>query len=1018
MNGGTETRRPVWDALDYTRDAIVEASAGTGKTYAIQNMVLRLVRDKGFAAPQILVVTFTEKAAGELKSRIRQALLADGLLKGDFDEMDICTIHAFCKRFIDEYAFESAMPMRSEICACPRELHRRAAVAALHDDAFRAAFADRLEAATPSDAPSIAAIVAAATKGFDEPQELKEHEEYLRSGSPEDINAAFRAMIHRQCDAIKSSEGVLTYDDLVRVAADVATGRAASGADSARARRRLLESIRRRYRVALVDEFQDTDERQWELFRTLFSHETGGLLIAVGDPKQAIYSFRGADVAVYCRARDAIAASSGAPPFTLSETYRSSRSMIDAFNIFFGEGGETGWFASGAAGEGISYSPVSFPPENPKFAGLGREDELSPIVLLEAMPDDVSPSGRSEATVHFGNKAVALPKFAESAAEEMKRLRSFRGGTAAHPLRFAYGDMCVLVGTNGEAEIVRSVLARHGIPHAQYKQKGVFASAEAEGVAALMDFLANPSSGGRRMALLLSPVFAIRPWQAARLSTEFEAKFNALAEELGDMAARREWARLFERVMNADCTALAFPDGGECAFNRRRGAVRQIFDALLADDATRRARDCRELADALRELRAADAAARENGSLYEKESAADRVQIMTMHASKGLQFPIVFVATGFGSVPKADAQERRRLLYVAITRAEHRVYLPWSRRAWQWECAVTKRGKEQTATGFGIGSKGADLAKGGFLADAIMRYRETRGFGDAENAAAAPPPGAPAAQDGRRSGGGKPRLLDLDLRALRERRLHWESFTSLQAKMEAAAAPDDGDERESHAKSLPPSLLPRSNISGNVFHEIMETLCRNDEESGDVGFANALDASCEERLMELVRRAMRRNALANREEGGDSTERTLLRLARTALSTPISIGGETFLLSGVERRDRLAEVDFVLSRSTDGSAPDADIALNGKIDLVIRRGKKAFLIDWKTNSLPSYSPEAVKAAMDDANYHLQYRLYALAAAAWLRPRGLEPCGAAYLFVRGGERGDAAGVFATEDLSMP
>ena len=92
---------------------------------------------------------------------------------------------------------------------------------------------------------------------------------------------------------------------------------------------------------------------------------------------------------------------------------------------------------------------------------------------------------------------------------------------------------------------------------------------------------------------------------------------------------------------------------------------------------------------------------------------------------------------------------------------------------------------------------------------------------------------------------------------------------------------------------------------------------------------------------------------------------------------------------------------------------DRDGALNGKIDLLVRKGEKVFVLDWKTNSLPDYGEASVNGKMDEEGYHLQYKIYSLAASEWLKPRGLKLGGVAYLFVRGGEVGERSGVFAQE-----
>ena len=171
--------------------------------------------------------------------------------------------------------------------------------------------------------------------------------------------------------------------------------------------------------------------------------------------------------------------------------------------------------------------------------------------------------------------------------------------------------------------------------------------------------------------------------------------------------------------------------------------------------------------------------------------------------------------------------------------------------------------------------------------------------------------------------------------------------------------------------------------------------------------------------MELIRKAMRKYSLANRTDDkgdGDTTEKVLLRMVQNALTTPIKIGNTPeFCLMEIPKKDRLAEVEFVLSeqKCLVDLPEDRDGALNGKIDLLVRKGEKVFVLDWKTNSLPVYNADAVNGKMDEEGYHLQYKIYSLAASEWLKPRGLKLGGVAYLFVRGGEVGERSGVFAQE-----
>ena len=1221
----------VWNQLDYKHDALIEASAGTGKTYALESIVLKLVQEKGYDATSILLVTFTEKAAGELKNRIRKALDEAGKLPANFDEMTICTIHSFCRQLLSEYAFENGVPMKSEIGSDSDALVHKAVLEALKSFEFASLYQDLFKVLSDVKIKSIGDLVEAVEKVVrsggveslkgklyktvreaqekvaeayrqlqglptgnlgevicskaefkkEDPKNLyrwlkdafpllanpdsKDFTDLLDrfpekfsdswnpkikswNGTPakvgrsekdlfeiEEISScrdslfrlftavkdlvkergkieAGRKEAIRKCKLLlslselaeprflelKKAAALLTFDDMVLRAAEVVT-RPPRNEGEKLAQRRFFESIRRRYRVALVDEFQDTDQHQWDISRTLFSSkvnqvegEKSGFLLVVGDPKQAIYSFRGADVRVYCDARGELTEHDALDENgnlrwrkTLEKTYRSKKSLVGAFNIFFRdapcdevpvEGAEkpgSDWFKDGAAGEGITYEDVSYPEGNEKFARLEETPEGTgtPVLLLESMPPKIVPSSSIQGGIRFGNRTACLPEFMERAAREMLYLKSLdpapwiRKEHDEEKTTFSYGDMCVLVATNADAVVVRRILAKHGIPYGQYKQQGLYQSPEAEGVLALLDYLARPSGSGNRAALLLSPIFGIHPSRLSHLTQADDAAFDAFIDDLQKFAADKEWDKLFERVMSDPCTALVNPSSDLCAFNRTRAAVRQIFDALLSEMGGI-ACGASEFASILREWRKNDVAAGDDGPLFKKESEADRVQIMTMHASKGLEFPIVFVAYGFSKqitkgAPKEDEpaalEERRRLLYVAITRAGYRLYLPWSARAWNWDVEKEENQKDEKgkvvkdANGedvkvvrqvacSGLGSAGAALLVGadssqttGFLGRAIQGY-----FKGKEDSAFAPERTQQNAQS-KVSGNGLGRVSlsrqpyeGLSIPGIKSRRFHWDSFTYIPqggtpatdaAKKKTTAESDSGPDPEPDDPTVKvKTLLPRGKVSGDAFHEIMEALCKNDVKEDGVDFTTACDKEMKEEdspLMELIRKAMRKYSLANRTDDkgdGDTTEKVLLRMVQNALTTPIKIGNTPeFCLMEIPKKDRLAEVEFVLSeqKCLVDLPEDRDGALNGKIDLLVRKGEKVFVLDWKTNSLPVYNADAVNGKMDEEGYHLQYKIYSLAASEWLKPRGLKLGGVAYLFVRGGEVGERSGVFAQE-----
>lgn len=259
-------------------------------------------------------------------------------------------------------------------------------------------------------------------------------------------------------------------------------------------------------------------------------------------------------------------------------------------------------------------------------------------------------------------------------------------------------------------------------------------------------------------------------------------------------------------------------------------------------------------------------------------------------------------------------------------------------------------------------------------------------------------------------------------------RFKWDSFSSMnhhaarkeEVIVEGAKTVDDEAQDETEK---PESLVPKGATSGTVFHEVMEILCNNDSEKGEVDFsvgredfATVVAESDETKspLLEIVRRRMHANGLINRagRTDGESTAVSIARMAWNALRTELCVGGDTFKLCEVLHKDRKAEVNFVLDEGEvvgDGSSREG--ALNGSIDLIVRLSEDRYcIIDWKTNTLESYDTASVKTAMDEAGYHLQYKLYSYAAEKWLG--GAIVKGAAYLFVRGGEfePGSPSGVF--------
>ncbi len=1097
----------VCNQIHYDKDAIIEASAGTGKTYTLQSIVLKLLLEKTIdSVKNLLLVTYTEKAAGELKDRIRKVLEEAGCLPSDFDEVTICTIHSFCRSLLTEYAFENRVPMQTEVCGSDADMIHQAVLKALHSEEYRnQQGSDFVELMTEAGltADDLVAEIQKNFKSTDPMPESVEKGRGKKKVSVRDCKAilvnALRPIAQRLFHEIKESTSVMTFDDLVERACKVVEDEAEVekfGKKSA-----LLEAIRRKYRVALVDEFQDTDSKQWEIFKSIFSHNVNkiddgpnpkqGALLVVGDPKQAIYSFRGADVGAYLAAKNEITGGDDGKVKRLDTTYRSSPKLVAAFNKIFGEniGTDHSWFGDMKEGSGsIDYKAVDPPPpETKKFDGIDYHSEFGePVELLESMSGDKPPKTPASPNSGYGNKSRCLPEFLRNAAREIKRLVSLNpaayttvdkdtGAVVSHT--FSYRDMCILVRGHAEADKAREILAAANIPFSIYKEQGIYASAEAEALLALFDFLSVPSRRGRLEALLLTPLFGYSPDQLEARRKQEDREFSRQLEVWQELVSKKEWSKLFESVMND--TLLAHPSKDDPDFDRSWAATRQILDKLL-ESVGRKAQTIDEFADVLRFWRQDDKRAGEDGALRRKESEADRVQIMTMHVSKGLEYPVVFIAWGFGKLGSqaregekdAAIREEKRLLYVALTRAEHKLYLPWSQWAQHRRTKKNRAGEivdEWDETGIGsVGSallipnaekltasqKNPDL---GFLArgiraffesddaakEAVIRVSERAKTAESaikEKASVEKEEETKVGGDGNNTAAGI-NVYELDAKALARQKIDNDSYSSVhrKAKKNVESAADGGKDDENHddvaSQKKEKTLLPRNNISGDVFHEIMETLCNNDDSDGKtpgfctVGGLDPDDLAQKKDLLDLIRKTMRKHQVDSQKgANGDTTERVLARMAWRALNVPIVIGGRTIVLRKIGASNRRAELEFVVNRANVlgdevvTNDPQSESTFNGKIDLLVRpegRDGPVYILDWKTNSLPSYGTETLGRAMTASDYHLQYQFYSQAVRYWLR--GAELGGVAYMFVRAGEKSESlegdAGVFVADAVAI-
>ncbi|MDP6935006.1 MAG: UvrD-helicase domain-containing protein, partial [Myxococcota bacterium] len=297
----------------------------------------------------------------------------------------------------------------------------------------------------------------------------------------------------------KSRTGTLTYGDLL-----VQLDAALSG-ERAEA---LRAQVRQCYQVALIDEFQDTDPVQWRIFEQLFDGADLRLFL-IGDPKQAIYAFRGADVQTYLAAREKATAGT----FTLERNYRSDRRLVMGLNHLFDQQGRLGDTVFGdppGDPQGIRYVPVDTPPEHHADRLTGGEPPLRIVFFPGSLNDSSKRAGRS--TMPLG-KTWALQNLPRHLAGEMTALlrsgATIRRAPGDEPRAVRPDDLAVIVRSNDQARRVQSALQQAGIPAVISSGGDVLDTPEAATLQGLLDALAHPTDASLVRTALITPVFGI-----------------------------------------------------------------------------------------------------------------------------------------------------------------------------------------------------------------------------------------------------------------------------------------------------------------------------------------------------------------------------------------------------------------------------------------------------------------------------------------------------------------------------
>lgn len=1039
INFGGSMRFDILDpTVDIHRNYLIEASAGTGKTFAIENLYVRLLqepfkgKEKALTLDQIGVMTFTKAAARDLRKRIRSNLaqkmegnsaLQEALYA--FDQAQIFTLHGFCSRALKTFSFEGGLSFESppeEKCSSTQRLRQivhdafRMKIKGIHpvqitllvhqkkyrqqtlEEELVKILEKRGKIAPP---PTLEELFAPFLEGL---AVLRQHnfnrliDDYslllpcLKSKGNEQCVAYFQGLLQKEAVAFedfvaflphweplynsfdpenrykrKNIAAPLSHPDFfeelkcclhttMELAANPKMILAALGSHCQEVFRKweegngtfspdklltaMLERVqdprfasllRSKYRAIIVDEFQDTDPVQWEILQRLFlTDQYEGVIYLVGDPKQAIYAFRQGDVYTYLTAAKDLG--SGAA-VTLTTNYRSSPPLVEALNTLFNSARSL--FELPKTGEEIPFQSVL----------AGKQGTF---------PQD------GKGTVHFmecERSRGAIPDACyEAIAQEITQ--------------FPDKSIAILVSSAQQGNKMSAILQKWGIPSFFQRPPPLGESPMVRGLIEILQAVSNPR---RLSALKVALGGLLLGWDIEGIKQLDQGE--KLEEQLLQFY---HWQQLLKEkgispflqqfVKTCSCRLLARESGDNLFQN-----LLQLGE-LLTEHQAKTHCAIPGLIDYLRELESEG----EEGprQLLQTKGA---VQIVTIHSSKGLEYDIVFApgvlsppahhseqfvadATGAHLHPILDPQcderfqhhkreldgERMRLLYVALTRAKERVYIP---------ICFNKTGNSP----LDLFLRKLEKPFHTYLCETITLAKIQEHYPLPERIVEKKVLTAPL-----------PLIVPGEAKVLH-------SFSSLAETLEHAPQQFSGAPSDLNTSLKTIHTLPSGSAIGNLFHTLFEKI--------------PFTASIEE-IEKGIAGHLRQSGL-NGWDGviGDALFNTF--------NTPLPLRTGECALAGMGELSCYKEMEFCY--------PYRDGYLKGVIDLIFFYKGYYYLLDWKSNWLgkdPSaYTQEHLTTAMDQHNYSLQGTVYRNALESYLSqvdPRPFEQIygGMFYLFFRG------------------
>lgn len=1055
-----------YKTVDLRGSNLIEASAGTGKTYSIAMLVLRLLLEKSISIDRILMVTFTKAAVAELESRIRkfvrqaydysrgreinnssikemvgsddlntkQTLLHNAVRH--LDTLSVKTIHSFCEQVLQQNPFETRQAFDAELVTDTNKLidyfvfdywratintienqelfmslndsmnpdkmkeivnnsltgkqfstdfmtddeleqklirllnlkkeatikyenyvignweqiknkvyngaHANKFIATLNSpDKFIEAFFEKVNGKAPQYIPAQFPVE------FDLANEIKTIDTAINSEKTHFVIQLYQNLLKDLPDIIqdyKKKHSIIQFDDLI------------SNVNKAVTEGTINVALLNQYDAVFIDEFQDTDKLQYEIFGKVFNHSK--IVFYIGDPKQSIYGWRGADIDSYIQTRGEIM-----HLHEMNLNFRSTADVVDALNCFFG-------IENPFLEPKIPYTPV-----NVANNGLGDMTLNGQKVL----PMTIRGTTNDELLVKDINWLLT---------NESLRIN----GQRIQP-----SDIAVLVRNNYEIRILKNQLAERGIPSISVDDSSVLASKEATQLRNVLNAIINPSKGSISKALYSSE-FGFRFDNFSTMNEEWHLtnfrNFRLEWEEKGVYAMLSQFFTVYH--LRENCLAIGITG------QRSLSNYLQLAELLH----TRVVNTKLSPEELLLWLNRAQQTKSEE---YEQriESEEDAVKIYTIHKAKGLTFKIVLSASLNMTVKSnreilsfkengitkfatqltdyqqtlynlQNEQENRRLLYVALTRAQYKIF-------------IYSNCKESTLTPFLENIATCPLVD--FTGNAVDNLPTYQGQTTASSFS--------------------PRKAPDNLEIKNTFGVH--SFSGLsRAHFTAPFEPAELDEGYDQFIF---QTLGRGAGVGTALHSIFERLNFTERNS----------------WQQTIDEAWRYYPTMLKE----ASKAFMLKLVEQVMSVQLPVE-QPFSLCEVQQQHKLPELEFYFPLSNINKTEinsllgdeaelrgeaDLDGLMTGFIDLVFEHKGRYYIVDWKSNHLGNsaehYDQSGMEEAMKGSNYHLQYMIYTLALVRYLRQKianfdyDQHIGGVVYVFLRGVREGKRTGLYVTK-----